>query len=229
MTDQQQSCEPIPHFSMQIMSDNLPFPPPPPLTTDHLVEANTPPVLERGSSVPQLSLQRAGRLDRSAKGAIMTKSRSAKHLMRPTLVTPKSPRKVKKLTVSFSNFANVQTLEKSADEVNASWLNRDDYSEISQGRKRCVENIKAAMLGQAPTPQDDLIDGLEESLSLRRVVERKKKNWAYRKLLIQEQKVQKEFGVSDPYALASLSAAFSSHSAQRAARRASMNNSAMEL
>ena len=210
------------------MSDNLPFPPPPPLTTDHL-EANQPPALERGASVPQLTLDRARRLDRHTKEPVMTKSRSAKHLLRPNLVTPKSPKKLKKLTVSFSNFANVQKLEKSADEVNATWLNREEYSQISEGRKRCVENIKAALLGRAPTPEDDLIDGLEESLSLRRVVERKKKNWAYRKLLIEEQKVQKQFGVSDPDALASLSEAFSSHSMQRAVRRASMNNSAMEM
>ena len=239
--------EPLPRFRMDAMSDNLPFPPPPPLTGDHQFPPPLPltshsdhgsyrapalkrPVLQRGQSVPQMSSShRAGRMNRSK---AVTKPHISKHVpsgLRPNLVTPKSPKKLRKLTVSFSNFANVQTLEKSEDELNSTWLNREEYYQISESRRRCMENIKAAIKGRAPTPEDDLIDGLEESLSLSRVVERKKKNWAYRKLLIQEQEVQKQFGVCDPQALASLSVAFSIHSAKRAARRASMNNTAMDF
>lgn len=128
----------------------------------------------------------------------------------------------KKKSVTFSTLANVSVREISREELNASWIQPEEYSKIEEGRKHCLDIIKRALLGEVPSlnPSEFCIQGLEQQLSPKRVLERKLKNMQYRRLLLEEQHVQRCCGVSDPQALQTLSELFSEQAAKRAQRRA---------
>ena len=136
-----------------------------------------------------------------------------------------SPQKPKK-TVSFSALANIKVREISREELNESWIQPEEYSEIEHGRKQCLETVKRAILGRAPPPDPSeyCVYGLEQQLSSKKVLERKMKNLQYRRLLLEEQDVQRICGVSDPQALQTLSEVFSQQAIWRARRRASTDN-----
>lgn len=178
--------------------------------------------MEKSFSCPQMTLiglRHFQHMQAKAQMKAQKRGRSTKHA---------SPRKPKK-TVSFSSFANVTVREISRDELNECWIQPEEYSQIEQGRKHCLETVKRALLGRAPTPDPSefSIHGLEQQLSPKQVVERKLKNMQYRRLLLEEQHAQRCCGVSDPQALQNLSELFSQQATRRALRRALSTENAM--
>lgn len=137
-----------------------------------------------------------------------------------TFPSNNKPRK----SVTFSSFANVAVREISREELHECWIQPNEYVQIQEDRKRCLDTVKRAMLGRAPVPDSSefCLRGLEQRLSTKQVFERKIKNMQYRRLLLEEQHVQRCCGVSDPKALQSLSELFTQQATQRALRRASM-------
>lgn len=136
--------------------------------------------------------------------------------------SPAKHAKPKKKSVSFSSFANVTVRQITREELNDSWYSSDEYKDIEEGRKQCIETVKRSLLGHAapPDPSEFCIHGLEQHLSNNQVMERKLKNSQYRRLLLEEQQIQKLCGVSDPQALQNLSVLFSQQAIRRAQRRA---------
>lgn len=175
--------------------------------------------MEKSYSSPHMSLKSIARYTHSQMKA-QKRARSVKHA-HPKTQQQQQPLKSRK-SVSFSALANVSVREISREELNASWIQPEEYSEIEQGRKRCLLTIKRALLGEAPmpNPSEDSIHGLEQQLSPKQVLERKLKNMQYRRLLLEEQHAQRCCGVSDPQALQSLSELFSLQASRRAQRRA---------
>ena len=172
-----------------------------------------PPALERSFSSPSMTLTvNSLRSMKMAEMKAYKRSHSVKHL------SPNTARK----TVRFSSLANVAVREISQEELNDCWIQPEEYSKIEEGRRQCLYTVKKALLGQAPLPDpaEYSVRGLEQQLSSKQVLERKLKNMHYRKLLIEEQHVQKRFGVSDPQALQSLSEMFSRASVRKAQGRA---------
>ena len=167
--------------------------------------------MEKSQSIPHLTLKGLARFQH-ARMKVQKRARPIKHA---------SPNKPKK-TVSFSALANVAVREISREELNNAWIQPEEYSKIEEGRKRCLDTVKRALLGRAPTPDPSeyCIQGLEQQLSPKQVLERKLKNMQYRRLLLEEQHVQRCCGVSDPGALQNLSELFSQQATRRAQRRA---------
>ena len=167
--------------------------------------------LEKSYSSPQLTLKGVARFQHVQMKA-RKRACSVKH------VSPQKPKK----TVSFSTLANVKVREISREELNECWIQPEEYTEIEEGRKKCLETVKRALLGRAPPPDpsEHCVYGLEQQLSSKQVLERKMKNLQYRRLLLEEQHVQQCCGVSDPQALQSLSELFSQQATRRAHRRA---------
>ena len=167
--------------------------------------------MEKSFSSPQMTLKGLARF-KHAQMKAQKRGRSVKHY---------SPCKPKK-SVSFSSFANVTVREISREELSECWIQPEEYSQIEEGRKRCLDQVKRALLGRAPTPDPSeyCIHGLEQQLSPKQVLERKIKNMQYRRLLLEEQHAQRCCGVSDPQALQKLSELFSQQATRRALRRA---------
>eukprot|EP00977_Amphora_coffeiformis_P009987 scaffold2335_cov175-Amphora_coffeaeformis.AAC.14 len=162
-------------------------------------------------SSPQLTLKRIARFQQ-------VKMKARKRVCSVKHVSPQKPKK----TVSFSTLADVKVREISREELNQCWIQPEEYTEIEEGRKKCLETVKRALLGRAPPPDpsEHCLCGLEQQLSSKQVLERKMKNLQYRRLLLEEQHVQRCCGVSDPQALQSLSELFSQQAIRRARRRA---------
>jgi hypothetical protein len=170
------------------------------------------PPLERSQSTPQLTLKTHQGQFRYTQMKAQKRSQSVKHL---------SPNTVRK-TVRFSSLANVAVRPVSKQKLCNLWLQPEEYSKIEEGRRQCLYTVKKALLGRAPPPDPSeySVRGLEQQLSSKQVMERKIKNMHYRKLLLEEQSVQRQYGVSDPQALQSLSELFSQASVRKAHGRA---------
>lgn len=168
--------------------------------------------MDKSYSSPHMSLKSIARYTHTQMKA-HKRARTVKH---------EQPSNKSKKSVSFSALANVSVREISREELNASWIQPEEYSEIEQERKQCLETIKRALLGEAPAPNptEYCIYGLEQQLSPKQVLERKLKNMQYRRLLLEEQHAQRCCGVSDPQALQTLSELFSQQATRRAQRRA---------
>lgn len=167
--------------------------------------------MHQSFSSPQITLKSLARFQHAQMKA-QKRGRPVKHA---------KPCKAKK-SVSFSSFANVTVREISREELNKCWIQPAEYSQIEEGRKRCLATVKEALLGRAPSPDPSeyCIHGLEQQLSPKQVLERKIKNMQYRRLLLQEQHAQRCCGASDPQALQNLSELFSQQATRRALRRA---------
>ena len=174
--------------------------------------------LQKTLSSPKMTLKSIAKLQLAQMKA-QKKARIVKH---------SAPQKQKK-TVRFSALANVAVREITREELNKCWIQPDEYTQIEEGRKRCLDTVKQALLGRAPQPDPSeyCINGLEQQLSPKQVLERKLKNMQYRKLLLEEQHIQRCCGISDPKALQNLSELFSQQATRRAYRRAISTDNAL--
>ena len=113
----------------------------------------------------------------------------------------------------------------SQEELNETWIQPEEYSAIERERRRTIHAIQATQ-GDLSRLDDReyCVQGLEHQLpSSRQVLSRKLKNLQYKKLLLDEQNMQRRFGVQDPEALQRLSQLFSQQASKRAHLRACMD------
>jgi hypothetical protein len=165
------------------------------------------------SSSPQLTLRHLAHFH-TAKA--MKRARPVKHILHS--------RKQPKKNVSFSTVANVQVRAISREELNKAWIQPAEYCQIDQSRKRVLETIKRALVGEAPCPDPSEFNGLEQHISSKQSFERKLKNMQYRRMLLEEQHMQRSCGFSNPEAIQALSELFSQQASRRAQRRAVSDN-----
>jgi ribosome biogenesis protein Tsr3 len=164
------------------------------------------------STSPQLTLRHLARFHQVK---AMKRARPVKHILHS--------RKAKK-NVSFSTLANVQVRPISREELSESWIQPEEYSQIDRSRKRSLETLKLALVGEVPCPDPTEFSGLEQHISPKQVLERKLKNMQYRRMLLEEQHMQRSCGVSNPEAIQALSELFSQQASRRAQQRALSDN-----
>jgi hypothetical protein len=136
-----------------------------------------------------------------------------------------------KKSVTFSTIACVSMRPISRQELDATWIQPEEYSEIERERRRSIHAIKATQGDLSRLDASEYCaKGLEHQLSSsRQLLSRKLKNMQYKKLLLEEQNMQRHFGVSDPEALQRLSQLFSEQASKRAHFRACLDSATVSI
>lgn len=122
-----------------------------------------------------------------------------------------------KRSVRFSNLNAVTTRPISEHELRTMWYEDKEYSSFTKECRSTVAAVKKAK-GKLSTldPTEYCVRGLEQFLSAKQMVSRKKKAKRYFDVMMRQQYVQKRTGRNDPSRLKALSEMFSKQAGQRA-------------
>jgi hypothetical protein len=122
-----------------------------------------------------------------------------------------------KRSVKFSNMTRVATRPISQQELRTMWYEVEEYKFFQKECRRTIAAIKKAK-GELSTldPTEHCVRGLEQFLSVKQMVLRKKEAKRYIHVMMRQQYVQRRTGQSDPSRLQALSEIFSKQAGQRA-------------
>jgi hypothetical protein len=122
-----------------------------------------------------------------------------------------------KRSVNFSNMTRVATRPISQQELRTMWYEVEEYKFFQKDCRRTIAAIKKAK-GELSTldPTEHCVRGLEQFLSVKQMVLRKKEAKRYIHVMMRQQYVQRRTGQSDPSRLQALSEIFSKQAGQRA-------------
>lgn len=133
----------------------------------------------------------------------------------------KKMRMTQKKSVSFSNMASVLMRPISHEELNQRWIQPIEYKLIETKRRETIRawsNVEGNV--SRLDCEEHCLTGLEQILTPQQTLARKFTNLKCRRLLLEEQRLQKCNGFYDPERLKQLSQLFSRQTAHRAHLRA---------